>query len=385
MSYFMTIDQQLLKESVNDFCQSPRVQEAIEADNAQPGFPRRCWDLLAEAGFIGMSIPEEYGGQGQDIVTELIVTEVLGMYGYPALENLAGHQLGCAVMNYWGSEEIKQKYLVPCAKGEKVCCGAATDPAGSFNMTEWGISYREEGDEVIVNGQKVVVTNAETADIKIVFGKEAGGNTQSCAFIMEKGMPGLDFGGQEQRLIPGPQDWGSLFFNDVHIPKENLLRGNNDTVNLWTALGFNAGALMTLTIGQTALNLAMDYTSKRTNSGRPLNQLQKVAHRLADMAMVIDICKASIYTAARLWDEGRFEESARLSFMNKAYTTEQMSKVTHDATVLFGAIGYNPASVVCVLNAMVVSTEIAECPPDILRDMIIETYGIDPVWKAGRP
>ena len=71
--------------------------------------------------------------------------------------------------------------------------------------------------------------------------------------------------------------------------------------------------------------------------------------------------------------------------MNKAYTTEQMSKVTHDATVLFGAIGYNPASVVCVLNAMVVSTEIAECPPDILRDMIIETYGIDPVWKAGRP
>ena len=385
MSYFMTEDQELLKQYVTEFCQSPRVQEAIAADNAEPGFPRRCWDLLAEAGYIGMSIPEEYGGQGQTVVSELIVTEVLGMFGYPALENLAGHQLGCAVLYYWGSEEIKQKYLVPCAKGEKVCCGAATDPSGSFNMTEWGISYRVEGDEVIVNGQKVVVTNAETSDVKVIFGKEDGGVTQSCAFIIDKDTPGVSFGGQEQRLIPGPQDWGSIFLEDVHIPKENMLTGSPAKVNSWTALGFNAGALMTMTIGQTALNLAMKYTSERTNSGRPLNQLQKVAHRLVDMATVIDICKASIYTAGRLWDEERYEESVRLSFMNKAFTTEHMCKVCHDAVVLHGAVGYNPATIVPVLNAMVVSTEIAECPPDILRDMIAQMFGIEPVWKAGRP
>ena len=115
-------------------------------------------------------------------------------------------------------------------------------------------------------------------------------------------------------------------------------------------MGFNNGALMTLTIGQTAFNLAMKYTSERTNSGRPLNQLQKVAHRLVDMATVINICKASIYTAARLWDEDRFEESTRLSFMNKAFTTEQMAKVTHDAVVLHGAAGYNPDTTVGVLN-----------------------------------
>lgn len=385
MSYFMTDEQELLKQSVNDFCQSAKVQDAIAADNAQPGFPRKSWDLLAEAGLIGMSIPEEYGGQGQDVVSELIVNEVLGLYGYPALESLAGHQLGCAVLYYWGTEEIKQKYLVPCAKGEKVCCGAATDPSGSFNMTEWGISYQVEGDEVVINGQKVVVTNADTADVKVIFGKEPEGITQSCAFVVEKGTLGLTHGGQEQRLIPGPQDWGSIFLDNVRIPKENMLVGSPTKVNSWTALGFNNGALMTLTIGQTAFNLAMDYTTKRTNSGRPLNQLQKVAHRLVDMGMVIDICKASIYTAARLWDEGRYDESVRLSFMNKAYVTEQMCKVCHDAVVLHGAVGYNPAAIVPVLNAMVVSTEIAECPPDILRDMIAQTYGIEPVWKAGRP
>ena len=115
-------------------------------------------------------------------------------------------------------------------------------------------------------------------------------------------------------------------------------------------MGFNNGALMTLTIGQTAFNLAMKYTSERTNSGRPLNQLQKVAHRLVDMATVISICKASIYTAARLWDEDRFEESTRLSFMNKAFTTEQMAKVTHDAVVLHGVVGHNPDTTVGVLK-----------------------------------
>ena len=385
MSYFMTDEQELLKQAVADLCMSPAAQAAIEADRAKGGFPRQCWDLLAENGFIGMSIPEEYGGQGQTVVSELIVSEVLGDFGYPALEALAGHELGCAVLYYWGSEEIKQKFLVPCAQGKKVCCGAATDPSGSFNMTEWGIAYRIEGDEVVINGQKVVCTNADTADVKVIFGKEPNGNTQSCAFVVEKGTPGLGSGGQEQRLIPGTDDWGSIFLDDVRIPKSQMLTGSPASVNLWTALGFNNGALMTMTIGRTAMNLALKYTTDRTNSGRPLNQLQKVAHRLVDMGMVIDICRASIYTAGRLWDEGRYEESAKLSFMNKAYTTEQMCKVCHDAVVLHGAVGYNPATVVPVLNAMCVSTEIAECPPDILRDMLAQFYGIEPVWKAGRP
>ena len=384
MSYFMTDEQALLKEAVEQFCQAPATLEAIEKDNANPGkFPRNCWDLLAEAGFIGMSIPEEYGGQGQDIVTELIVSEVLGDFGYPALENLAGHQLGCAVLYYWGSEEIRKKYLTPCAKGEWVCAGAATDPSGSFNMSEWSISAREDGDDYVVNGSKVVVTNADTADVKVVFGLDETHTRQGCAFVIEKGMPGVETGEQEGRLFPGPQDWGSIYLSDVRIPKENVLRPN-EMGNKWTALGFNNGALMTMTIGRTAWKLAMKFCSERTNSGRPLTQMQKVAHRLADMATLCDMAKASIYTAGRLWDEGRYDESVRLSYMNKAFTCEQMSKVTHDAMVLHGAIGYNPASVVCVLNAMVASTEVAECPPDILRDLIAQTYGIEPTWKSGR-
>jgi len=385
MSYFMDDDQKLLWKSVVEFCEDPATLEAVAYDNAHPGeFPRKSWYELAEMGFIGMSMPEEYGGQGQSVVSELIVNEVLGQHAYPALENLAGHQLGCAVLYYWGSEDIRKKYLVPCAKGEKVCCGAATDPAGSFNMSEWGITFKEDGDDVIVTGSKVVVTNAATADVKVIFGLDDTHVRQSRAFIVEKGMPGVETDYQETRPAPMPQDWGSIELHDVRIPKENMLVAN-EMGNKWIALGFNGGALMALTMSQGAFMMAMGYTSQRTNSKRPLNQLQSVAHRLADIATGNDIVRASIYTAARLWDEGRYDESARLSFMNKAFATEHAAKSSHDATVLFGAVGVTPQAGIIGLHAGSVIPEIAECPPDVLRDMIAETYGIEPVWKIGRP
>lgn|GEM_PF-859582 len=385
MSYFMTEEQALLQASVHEFCMDPKTLKAVEEDNAKPGqFPRATWKLLAEMGFVGMSIPEEYGGQGQDVVTELIVIEALNQHAYPAVENLAGHALGIAVLEYWGTEEIKKKYLVPCAKGEKICCGAATDPAGSFNMTEWGLSYREDGDDIILNGGKVIVTNADAADVKVIFCRETNGDKLDRAFIVEKEMPGVETGFQEARIIPTPQDWGSINLKDVRIPKENCLYAN-EMGTKWIALGFNMGALISLSLGQGAFQMAMNYTSQRTNSGRPLNQLQSVAHRLVNIAINNEVSGCLIYTAARLWDEKRYDESVRLSFMAKAFVTESMAKNTHDATVLHGGIGYTTQSMIGIMNAMVVSTEIAECPPDIIRDFIAQTYDIEPVWKKGRP
>ena len=169
------------------------------------------------------------------------------------------------------------------------------------------------------------------------------------------------------------------------IPKENLLRRDPVVKNNWLALGFNMGAMLALRLGQASFEMAFDYTSKRTNSGRPLNQLQSVAHRLMNMAIRNEIAESSILTAAALWDEGRYEESVRQSFMNKAWVTEQMSINTHDATVLHGGLGNTPGAKVGFLNAAAPSAEIAECPPDILRDMLAQMYGIEPVWKAGRP
>ena len=386
MSYPMTEDQELLVESVHEFCERPDVVEAAQADNANHyKFPEYSWQKLVEQGLFGLSVPEEYGGQGQSMVTEMMAYEALLSHGNPATNSYAGHCLGMQVLRYWGTPEVKEKYLPKVATGEFVCAGSATDPAGSFNHTEWGITYTEADGGYLINGSKVMCTNAERADVRVVFGREPGSPEQDVAFVIEKGAPGMSVGEQEKRIVPGPSDWASLSFDNVFIPKENLLKRDPVVKNNWLALGFNMGAMLSLRLGQASFNMALEYTSQRTNSGRPLNQLQSVAHRLADMAIRNEIAQSSIYTASALWDEGRYEEAVRQSFMNKAWVTEQMAINTHDAVVLHGGLGNTPAARIGFLNAAAPSAEIAECPPDILRDMIAQMYGIEAVWKAGRP
>jgi alkylation response protein AidB-like acyl-CoA dehydrogenase len=384
MSYFMTEDQILIQNSVHEFIKKPETQKAIAADNAQHGFPERTWKLLVEMGYVGISIPEEYGGQGHDFTTELIVNEVLATYAYPGSIPLAGHSLGMAAIYYWGTEEQKKKFLVPLASGKLLCCGAATDPAGSTNITEWGLTYKEEGKDYILNGTKVIVTNADRADIKVVFGRDGDdGNRVSRAFIVEKGTPGLETGYQEAQLLPGPHDWGTISLKNVRIPKSNCIV-DNGFGNKWLSLGFNNVGLACLATAQVAFGMALKYTSQRTNSGRPLTNLQAVAHRLMNMAVANETTKTLVYTAARLWDEGRFDEGAKLGYMAKIYGAEAAVKTIHDATVLHGGIGYVPSSIVGYLNAGIVAFEIAEGCPDILRDKICPYYGIEPVWKKNR-
>jgi alkylation response protein AidB-like acyl-CoA dehydrogenase len=384
MSYFMNEEQLLIQKSVHEFCQNPETQKAIAADTQQHGFPWNSWKLLAEIGYIGVFIPEEYGGQGRDMVTQLIILEALGTYAYPCLEALAGHTLGMTSLYYWGTEEQKKKYLPQLASGKQVCCGAATDPAGSFNMSEWGLTYTKDGDDYVLNGSKVLVTNADAADIKFIFAQDEAGIAQNRIFIVEKGTPGLETGFQEARIIPGADDWGTITMKNVRVPSSNCLQDNGFGFT-WVAIGFNMGAMMLLGLGQAAFGMAFNYTSQRTNSGRPLTALQSVSHRLVDIAINNELTKSIVYNAARLWDEERFEESARLSFMAKAFAGEAMTKNVHDATVLHGGVGYSPKSVIGVINAMAVSAEIAEGCPDIMRDFIAGTYGIEPVWKKGRP
>jgi Acyl-CoA dehydrogenases len=384
MSYFMTEEQQVIQKSVHEFCQSPETKKVIAEDNKKGGFAWGSWKLLADMGYIGVAIPEEYGGQGRDCTTELIVVEALGAYGHPCLEALAAHNLGMMPILYWGTEEQKQKYLVPLASGKNVCCGALTDPAGSLNFGGWGFDPKKDGDDYILNGSKVTVTNVEASDIKIIFGKNDAGGDFGKMFVVEKGTPGLETGHQEARVVPGPSDWGTLTMKNVRVPKEDVIIDNGFGAK-WTAPSFNLAALLSLTLGQAAFGMALNYTKQRTRYGRPLTDLQAVSHRLVNMAIKNESGKTLIYTAARLWDEGRYDESVRLSSMAKAYVCESTTQNVHDATVLHGGVGYTPQSIIGVLNAMVVSTEIAEIPPDVHRDIVAETYGIATGWKNGRP
>ena len=383
MSYFLTEEQELIKNSVRDFCQNPDTLKMVMNAYQRGGFPMDCWQAAANMGFIGVSIPEEYGGQGHNLTTELLVLEEMGKNGFPMGGAIVAHNLGMLAIYYWGTEEQKQKYLVPAAAGKAICCGAFTDPSGSFNFPEWGMNITEDGDDYIVNATKVMVTNAVLSEIKIVFGNNTKLGDSDHAYIVEKGMEGVS-GQAEQKLVPDLADWGTVNLKNVRVPKSNRLDGSKCEVP-WLYLGFLTTAVLSHSLGQIGFGKTLAFTKQRTRYGKPLTDLQAISHRLVNMAISNETSRALIYSAARLWDEGRYEESARLCSMAKVYVTESANKTLHDATILHGGVGFTPAPRVGMMWASSIQLEIAEGPTDLHRDLVAESYGIKAGWKDGRP
>ncbi len=301
MSYFMNEEQRLIKQSVRDFCQAPSTQKMIGESYQKGGFPIDCWHAAANMGFIGVSIPEGYGGQGHDMSTELMVMEELGNNGFPVTGAIVAHNLGMLAIYYWGTEEQKKKYLVPAASGKAIVCGAFTDPAGSFNFPEWGMTVEEDGTDFILNGSKVMVTNAVISDIKIIFGKDLEHGDSKHAFIVEKENPGLS-GQKEQKIVPDIADWGTVNFKNVRIPRANKLDGKDCDIP-WLSLGFLTTAMMSYSLANSAFYKTLAFCQQRTRYGKPLTDLQTVSHRLVNMAISNETSKSLLYNAARLWDE----------------------------------------------------------------------------------
>lgn len=376
MSYFLTEDQRLIQQAVDEFCQNPETQAAMSADMATPGFPVNSWKLLGEQGYISAYIPEAYGGMGMDHTTQLAIIEVLARYSYPALESLAAHHIAMSALNYWGTEAQKAKYLPGMSSGETVACAALNDPAGSFNFPEWKFAVEADGDGYVISTTKVMVTNAHHADLKFIFSPREDGDGVSSAYIVRKGTEGLTTGHQEDRIVPmGGVDWGTVEAKNVTVAEEDVLR-DTGFGQYFLQTGFMEAGLMAVVAGEGAFQMALGYTSQRQNHGKPLAAKQAVAHRLVNMAIRTEVAKQLCYTAARLWSEKRYEEAARLCSMAKIQGCEGASQNIHEATVLHGGLGYTPGAQIGVMNAMAVSWEIAETPPDVQRDVLARALGI---------
>lgn len=383
MTHFLTEDQILIQNSVREFCQNPNSQKTFAEDRQKEGFPFASWKLAAEQGYISAFVPEKYGGAGYDLTTYFIILEELSKNGYPASGAISGHDLGILPILYWGTEEQKQKFLPTLASGEAIACGAITDPSGLTNYAEWGMTIKEDGDDLVINGTKVLVTNPHVSDIKVVFGQPTTGHFDR-VYIIEKGTPGLETGYQEKKLVPANADWGSITMKDVRIPKVNRIV-DNGMGQVWFGASFLSLALTALVLGEIAFNMAKNFTSQRTKYERPLSDLQKVSHRLVDMAVNNETSRNLIYAGSRLWDEGRFEEAYRLGSMAKIHVPEAVNKNLHEAAILYGGIGFTPQAMIGGLWVNSLQLEIAEMPADVHRDFVAETYGIKLGWKNGRP
>ncbi len=346
------LDQQheMARALFKEFAEKEVKPNAIEVDETEV-FPMETVKKMQKYGFMGIPIPKEYGGQGCDPLTYVMCVEELAkVCGTTAVIVSAHTSLCCDPIMTYGTEEQKQKYLVPLAKGEKLGAFGLTEPMAGTDAQ--GVQTKavlsEDGKEWILNGSKCFITNGEVADVYIIIAytdivEDKRGRKQKkfSAFIVEKGTPGFTFGTKENKMgIRGSSTY-ELIFQDCHIPVENLLgaRGKGFPIAMHTLDGGRIGiAAQALGIAEGALDRTVEYVKERKQFGRAIGQFQNTQFQLANMATQCEAAKMLVYAAADAKkNKDRYSVEAAKA---KLFAAEVAMDVTTKAVQLHGGYGY---------------------------------------------
>ena len=347
MDFSLGKEHELARQLFKDFAQNEVKPLAQEVDENER-FPRETVDKMAKNGFLGIAVPKEYGGQGCDPLTYVMCVEELSkVCGTTGVIVSAHSSLCCDPIMNFGTEEQKQKFLVPLAKGEKLGAFGLTEPGAGTDAQGQQTKAVEDGDSWVLNGSKCFITNGKEADVYVIFavtGKiEKHGKTlkEISAFIVEKNTPGFTFGVKENKMgIRGSSTY-ELFFTDCRIPKENMLgeRGQGFKIAMHTLDGGRIGiAAQALGLAEGALDVTVDYVKERKQFGRSIGQFQNTQFQLADMATKVEAAKMMVYKAAmaKATQKVYSVEAAQA----KLYAAEVAMEVTTKAVQLHGGYGY---------------------------------------------
>lgn len=310
----------------------------------QNEFPHDAVKKMAQLGFMGIPYPKEYGGAGMDALSYAIAVEELSRVDGGTGVILSAHvSLGSYPIFAFGTEEQKKKYLVPLAKGQKLGAFGLTEPNAGSDAGETETTAVKKGDHYILNGGKIFITNAPVADTYVVFAVTTPniGTRGISAFIVEKGWEGFEFGDHYDKMGIRSSSTAELIFNDVKVPKENLLgkEGQGFKIAMSTLDGGRIGiASQALGIAQGAYEHAIEYGLERTQFGIPIAHQQANSFKIADMAMKLRAARLLIYSAADM-KENHLDYGME-SAMAKAYASETALEVCNDALQLFGGNGY---------------------------------------------
>ena len=347
MDFTLSKEHEMARQLFKDFAENEVKPLAQEVDETEV-FPRATVDKMAKLGFLGIPVPKEYGGQGCDPLTYAMCVEELSKVCGTTGVIVSAHTSLCVdpILTY-GTEEQKQKYVVPLAKGEKLGAFGLTEPGAGTDAQGQQTKAVLDGDEWVLNGSKCLITNGKEADIDIVIavtGKvEKRGRMQKeiSAFIVEKGTPGFTFGTKEAKMgIRGSSTY-ELIFTDCRIPKENLLgqKGKGFAIAMHTLDGGRIGiAAQALGLAEGALETTIEYVKERKQFGRSIAQFQNTQFQLADMATKVEAAKLLVYKAAmaKATQKNYSFEAAQA----KLYAAEVAMEVTTKAVQLHGGYGY---------------------------------------------
>ena len=352
MDFMLDKQHEMVRTLFKEFAEKEVKPLAQEVDETEV-FPRGTVEKMAKAGFMGIPIPKEYGGQGADVLTyAMCVEELSKVCGTTGVIVSAHTSLCCDPILTFGTEEQKQKYLVPLAKGEKLGAFGLTEPGAGTDAQGQQTKAVLDGDEWVLNGSKIFITNGKEADVYVIFAvtgmieKRGKMMKEISAFIVEKGTPGFTFGTKENKMgIRGSSTY-ELIFTDCRIPKANMLgaQGKGFNIAMHTLDGGRIGiAAQALGLAEGALDRTVEYVKERKQFGRAIGAFQNTQFQLADMATKTKAAQFMVYAAACKKDE--YTKNSKVSYsveaaQAKLYAAEVAMEVTTKAVQLHGGYGY---------------------------------------------
>ena len=343
MFFKTTEDHENFRMKIREFAETEVKPIAFMLDKENE-FPTEAVKKLGEMGVLGIPFPKEYGGAGLDMISYAIAVEELSRVDGGTGVILSAHvSLGSYPIFAYGTEEQKQKYLVPLAKGEKLGAFGLTEPNAGSDAGGTETTAVLEGDYYILNGGKIFITNADKAETYIVFAVTTPdiGTRGISAFIVEKGWEGFTFGDHYDKMGIRSSSTAELIFNNVKVPKENLLgkEGEGFKIAMFTLDGGRIGiASQALGIAQGAFENALAYAKEREQFGKPIAFQQVISFKLADMATKLRAARFLVYSAAELKEN--HEDYAMESAMAKQYASDVCLEIVNEALQIFGGTGY---------------------------------------------
>jgi alkylation response protein AidB-like acyl-CoA dehydrogenase len=344
VDFELSEEQRMIRQAVREFAEKEIAPHARHIDETGE-FPADTFRKMGELGLMGIPFPEEYGGAGGDSLSAAIaVEEVARACGSTALAYSAHMGLGSAPIMLFGTEEQKRTFLKPAAAGKYMAAFGLTEPHAGSDAGATRTSARLEGDEWVINGAKMWITNAPVAGHIIVTAqteRDKGKNGIS-AIIVPGGTPGMTFGKHEPKMGLRGSVSTAISFEDVRVPKENLLgeRGRGFIQFLQVLDGGRIGiGAMALGLAQAAFEAASTYAKERTAFGKPIGAYESVSNMIADMATGIEAARLLVYQAAWLKDQGwPFSKQAAMA---KLFASEMGERTCRDAIQVFGGYGYS--------------------------------------------
>ena len=337
-----TEEHEMLRKSIRSFVEKEMLPYA-EAWETAGEIPVSLFRRMGALGFLGLRYPRQYGGQGGDYLCAVILAEEMagcGMGG-PGMAIAVQTEMATPPIFRFGTEDQKQRFLVPAIKGEKIACLGITEPNAGSDVASIQTRARPDGNGWVLNGRKIFITNGVNADFIVLLARTGDTGRGMSLFLVEKGTPGFEVTRKLDKLGMRSSDTAELLFEDCRVPPENLLGGEGKGFRqiMWELQGERiAGAANAVGRAQNAFDLALKYARERVQFGHPLSEFQVIRHYFSEMAAELEAARQLIYSVAWRFHQGEYP--VREIAMAKLVATNAAFRVADRALQIHVGYGY---------------------------------------------